>query len=1387
MASTNQALRVAEDEPQASYVARGRYRIEERLGRGGAASVYRAIEVASGRQCAVKRLTGDMKPRVVSLFELEYHTLSSLKHPNIVEVYDYGADEAGPYYVMELLEGEDLSGQARLDWREAAGYACQIASALSLLHARRLLHRDVSARNVWRLPSGQLKLIDFGALTAFGSPGHIVGTPPHVAPEAIYGRPLDQRTDLYGLGALLYWLLTGVHAYPARSLRDLPALWLVPIVGPSERLARQFGAEAAGFPAELDALVSSLLSENPNARPSTTGEVIDRLSALLGVESQSHDSRSDLALAQPGLVGRERERRHLRRQLKQLQLGRGESTVYSARRGEGRTRLLLELATDARIFGVSVLQVQAKGCSGPHAVAEALVQHLLDALPEPAREAARPRAHVLGHLSKRVQESLGGVPLMVMPAVAGEARARIHEALSELFVAVAQKTPLLILIDDVESADESSAAWLAAFAERIAGVPVLLCLGLCESAVSDDAYALRALRQHSRRVALKPLGPDETHKLLASLFGEVPHLVRLSERIHRRTHGLPARVVDVARHLVAQGLISNADGTWVLPQDVPDEQLAVEHEESVRATLSRLSPPARSLGALLSLRRGLIPLEVCKVLSDLPGAQLFAALEELVSTGILTSVAGGYMFEDQLFVSALSVDLPADQARRAHRALGEFLLAQAPQVPADELDALVHLMQGGDHKQAPARIARIGIDLIKQDPDAAIQAVPALERAFKLFRDLGKQDADLVGVLVPLAASGYFADRRLAQRYGELALRASTRALGVDLMLKWAPWLGKRLSLAFGMLVGALRVRLRAQYAPGFRERIELFFNAIGSQAAVRAICLDHEGVERCARLTEPFQVLGRSHIAGFIHEFNLTLLATTRERIAEARERWLAIIAQLEGQGTVGNMPDHLRLRYLGGALYGLGVLECWRDSPEALKLAERLSSFELKLYHMMADQVRTVYYANQGDRELCEQYRSRAELHAIQRGSAWQVETWAPGAAITAALRTYDAMAVKEGHEQLRRLERRIPTLGTLARRCRGAYLFLRKRYQEALPVLEDCLQETPLALVGWGRAHGVLAACLTALGQHERAKEVASSALAAIAPEDLSFPAMFLFLQIELAQAEAGLRNYGLAARQLDALLVAHAEGDWPLTLGALHEARARVALAARDEAACERHAQEMERRYLATEIPSLVARCESFARDRKRAFQAERARTDGEALNELSSSFTAGPTTLERELSQVDGSPESRAQLGLSLLARPLGDVQGALFVLREQQLELAAALGKSELPRDLKGWVETRLAQLDNDDVTQTEAAEEELPADPDVFLTEGARFRFFPLTAQHDVRGGLVGAAVFSEPEGVRHFLSEAALQVVAQRLFRDLNPTTASSTLLSVAPQPRD
>jgi serine/threonine-protein kinase len=137
----------------------GRYRILRLLGEGGMGVVYEVRDEATGQRLALKRIHGHISNR--TLFEREYRTLASLHHPGIVKVFDYGVEEAGAFYTMELLEGTDLSNAAPMPWREVCGCLRECASILGVLHAHRLVHRDLNPRNIWRQRDGKLKLLDF--------------------------------------------------------------------------------------------------------------------------------------------------------------------------------------------------------------------------------------------------------------------------------------------------------------------------------------------------------------------------------------------------------------------------------------------------------------------------------------------------------------------------------------------------------------------------------------------------------------------------------------------------------------------------------------------------------------------------------------------------------------------------------------------------------------------------------------------------------------------------------------------------------------------------------------------------------------------------------------------------------------------------------------------------------------------------------------------------------------------------------------------------------------------------------------------------------------------------------------------------------------------------
>ena len=184
----------------------GRYDVVEVLGQGGSATAYHVVERGTQRHLALKRLDNYHRAdaTLAELFEREYHTLNQLAHPRVVRAFDYGFDSGGEaFYTMELLDGGDLRSQAPLPWQTVCTIGYEICSALSLLHSRRLVHRDLTPRNVRLTSDNKAKLIDFGLLSPFGVSNLLAGTPSHVAPEVLNSMSLDGRSDLFSLGATL--------------------------------------------------------------------------------------------------------------------------------------------------------------------------------------------------------------------------------------------------------------------------------------------------------------------------------------------------------------------------------------------------------------------------------------------------------------------------------------------------------------------------------------------------------------------------------------------------------------------------------------------------------------------------------------------------------------------------------------------------------------------------------------------------------------------------------------------------------------------------------------------------------------------------------------------------------------------------------------------------------------------------------------------------------------------------------------------------------------------------------------------------------------------------------------------------------------------------------
>ncbi len=276
----------------------GRYTILAIVGAGSMGIVYRARQLGVERDVAIKVLRKGAEPKSRARFLREARAASSLASPHTVRVFDFGETEAGDtFLVMELLEGESLARRlarlSRLSPEEAADMGVQVLKSLYEAHTKGVIHRDLKPSNIFfaRVATGDkddeiVKVLDFGGAKFVTRPsmnaidtqeGFIVGTPRYMSPEQACGEPLDGRSDLYALGAVLYHAVTGGPPFPgddadvilANHIRKTP-------VSPREACSE------ADIPPALDALVLRALAKKPETRPTSAKEFARELSAFVG-------------------------------------------------------------------------------------------------------------------------------------------------------------------------------------------------------------------------------------------------------------------------------------------------------------------------------------------------------------------------------------------------------------------------------------------------------------------------------------------------------------------------------------------------------------------------------------------------------------------------------------------------------------------------------------------------------------------------------------------------------------------------------------------------------------------------------------------------------------------------------------------------------------------------------------------------------------------------------------------------------------------------------------------------------------------------------------------------------------------------------------------------
>jgi hypothetical protein len=1132
-------------DPEPERIAAGRYQLRGLLGSGGNATVHEVFDSIRGTTLAMKRLSADAARGRTSalLFRREYRTLRELSHPAIVRAYDYGLDQGAPYYTMDLAPGVDVRALAPMHWREACRVLRDVVSALSLVHSRRLVHRDVSAGNVRRTDAGGAMLLDFGSLCPMGVASEIVGTPPFVPPESLNGRPLDARSDLFSVGALAYFLLTGRHAYPAARIAELKGVWSSTVQPPS--------TFAEDIPEALDSLVLSLLSLNPPARPGAASEVFDRISAVAGLGGDEGANVALGYLATPTLVGRDAVIARFRKRLRAVDRGRGSTLVIEGKPGFGRSRLLGSLLAEATLSHAIALYAQgAEGRAGVFGVARALAKRLLEIEPACAR-ASLPDASVLETLGIEGElDASSGSPSLW--------RARA-DGVAAWFTNVSARVSLVIAIDDIDDADDASMAVLAKLAEA-ARSRRLLVVGTARSAQGVTQTRFRSL---GGTHTLRALAPNETRALVASIFGDGSGVEMVAAWIHELSEGSPRVALELSQHLVDAGIARYENGAWVLPGSLQGLDLPSSFEQAMSLRVASLGPMARMLAQGLSLTVEGEPLlleEYPALLSATEPEEILGALNELVAAQILVGRGGAYGFVHEAMRAAVERSVRSKARADFHRRLAEIYRAGSTRA---NVVAAQHLLLSGDEGGAFETLARFiaerdeyqvrGYRFLRSRDGGALH-----ERLLDWGFSHGAPMPEIVRIARQLFGLANFAFGD-AERHAPFVMAVLERQTG---LVHWDE---------FAHVADPLE-RIRACVARAEERWAKLPEAARGldSRAAIAEFCNCTMYLAGMYSRTAQFdRVVGLLQKVERLAPLSLAVAVTadTVRFAANARRGWLASELRLSVLDRIGKpvpeMPEQTRVGTHLLTLYYQGLEEAVTGDRLAFARADELEVDQP--YTALGWQLRAVAHLFLGQERNAEACRKKRDIALVGQGESERHVEAALSYESSACVALGDLMMVKRVLPALRERADAYPGWLPHCLFVEGAHEALRGDLPKAVELMERAVSlVTPGAHQSWLEIEGRLVQLLVALGRERQAYVRARAALEVCDTHRLLPPYVDL-LEASLALAEAKLGDAeGATARVAECVRRAEGRGAAGVLALDLYAIQAQVALAARDTA-------------------------------------------------------------------------------------------------------------------------------------------------------------------------------------------------------------------------------
>lgn len=790
----------------------------KKLGEGGKGAVYKVRDTVLNRVVAIKLLKSEgLTEEAHARFMREAQAVAKLNHPNIVSIHDIGKEDHKQFFVLEFVDGMNLRElmetypDGKCDTQTVLRIAVDVCGAIQFAHSLGVLHRDIKPENILITQDGVAKLMDFGLAKLLGEPsvtkeGVIVGTVAYVAPETALGKGVDQRSDLYSFGAVLYEAVTGkppfvgedpvkvifghIHDYPVSVTRLNPKV-----------------------PQALSDCIMKLLEKEPTKRYQSAADLLTALRSiaedfLREAYVPAHKpvlvpSPRQVAVKEVQLIDRVEELGLLREAIDKAVSGEGGVFFLCGEAGIGKTRLARELGAYARLRGMRVLYGRCPALFRMDGVPpyvlwkEVIKDYMETSTPEQLYRAVGFYPTEVSVLVPELKQKLGVFPQSFSMGP-GQERDRLLEAVLQLVTNISKEAPLLVVLDDLQWTDQSSLLLMHYMARGIYNRPLLL-FGAYRDTDVDEQHPLTPVTTELNRdrllnsVHLERMSFDDVSEMIKRILeqDEVPaEFLRL---VHEKTKGNPFFVEEVIKSLKEEKILYREGNKWKI-REVTKIEFPKTVKSLVKARLSRLDDDCQNALTMASFIGNDFRFDALCAVTGFDEGKALETMEKTLKTGLVKErVVRGediFSFSDVIIRDVVHEEVSHLRHKKLHEVVGSALeKAYAKKLDEHLGELAYHFLEGGEKDKAlhyflraeekatsmyafdeGISYAQHALELIEEKADNAKEKADLIERLGDLKSFAGKAEEGVICLESALELSNQLGNKKnVARLHSKLA------------------------------------------------------------------------------------------------------------------------------------------------------------------------------------------------------------------------------------------------------------------------------------------------------------------------------------------------------------------------------------------------------------------------------------------------------------------------------------------------------------------------------------------------------------------------------------------------------------------------------------------